>query len=160
MTKALQAAQTASATPTAHAMTVDEIRRRQQRLPGRSTVGPGPPVLADTTDPVVAAFVDAYDEAVETLGSVLPTIRGGLHGRCPSLMQRNVLRPLQASTPAGWPDMASPCTCADPWMGVGLDRIEEARASLALAADAWPAQAATCHCRRGTARRGGRQQGA
>ncbi|MDT5171873.1 MAG: hypothetical protein QOD02_5238 [Mycobacterium sp.] len=76
-------------------------------------------MLADTTDPVVAAFVDAYDEAVETLGSVLPTIRGGLHGRCPSLMQRNVLRPLQASTPAGWPDMASPCTCADPGWALG-----------------------------------------
>ena len=126
MTKAsLQAAPTASATPTAHAMTVaataviDAIRRRQHDFLADPPSVLDRPVLADTTDPVVAAFVVAYDEAVETLGGVLPTTRGALHGRFPPLMQRNTLRPLQFSTPAAWPDMASTRICADPWMGVG-----------------------------------------
>ena len=87
MTKAsLQAAPTASATPTAHAMTVaataviDAIRRRQRDFLADPRSVLDRPVLADTTDPVVAAFVVAYDEAVETLGECTPTTRGALHG--------------------------------------------------------------------------------
>ena len=84
MTKAsLQAAPTASATPTAHAMTVaataviDAIRRRQRDFLADPRSVLDRPVLADTTDPVVAAFVVAYDEAVETLGECTPD-----HPRC------------------------------------------------------------------------------
>lgn len=84
MTKAsLQAAPTASATPTAHAMTVaataviDVIRRRQRDFLADPRSVLDRPVLADTTDPVVAAFVVAYDEAVETLGECTPD-----HPRC------------------------------------------------------------------------------
>ena len=84
MTEAsLQAAPTASATPTAHAMTVaataviDAIRRRQRDFLADPRSILDRPVLADTTDPVVAAFVVAYDEAVETLGECTPD-----HPRC------------------------------------------------------------------------------
>jgi hypothetical protein len=124
-TAAFQVRHTASATPRAHAMTVaaravvGSIRRRQRDFLADPRSVLDRPVLADTTDPVVAAFVVAYDEAVETLGGVLPITRGVLHGRFPPLMQRNTLRPLQFSTSAGWPDVASTRKCADPWMGVG-----------------------------------------
>ena len=121
----LQAAPTASATTTAHAITVaataviDAIRCRQRDFLADPRSVLDRPVLADTKDPVVAAFVVAYDEAVETLGECTPDHPGALHGRFPPLMQWNTLRPLQISTPAAWPDMASTRICADPWMGVG-----------------------------------------
>jgi hypothetical protein len=48
-------------------------------------------MLADTTDPVVAAFVVAYDEAVETLGECTPD-----HPRC-------AVRALSAAHAAEYP---------------------------------------------------------
>ena len=62
-------------------------------------------------------------------------------------MQRNTLRPLQISTPAGRPDAIYPHLHA-PLDVRGLDLVEEARASLELATHAWPASAATRHCHR------------
>ena len=150
-----QAGDTASATLRAHAMivaataVVASIRRRQRDFLADPRSVLDRPVLADTTDPVVAAFVAAYDEAVETLGECTPRLtRGVPRGRCPPLMQRNTLRPLQISTPAGRPDAASTRTCTHPWMCVGWTSFEEARASLELATHAWPASAATRHCHR------------
>ena len=155
MTKAsLQAAQTASATPTAHAMTVaataviDAIRRRQRDFLADPRSVLDRPVLADTTDPVVAAFVVAYDEAVETLGECTPD-----HPRCAaralsaahaaeyaaSLADQHARRLARHGI---YPHLRGPLD------GRGLDLIEEARASLELAAHAWPAQAATRHCHR------------
>ena len=77
------------------------------------------PVLADTTDPVVAAFVVAYDEAVETLGECTPD-----HPRCAARAlsaahAAEYAAFLADQHAAGWPDMASTRICADPWMGVG-----------------------------------------
>jgi hypothetical protein len=84
-------------------------------------------VLADTTDPVVAAFVVAYEEAVETLGEGTPD-----HPRCAA-------RPLSAAHAAEYaasladqharrlarhgiyPNLRGPLD------GRGLDLIEEAR---------------------------------
>ena len=69
--------------PTAHAMTVaataviDAIPRRQRDFLADPRSVLDRPVLADTTDPVVAAFVVAYDEAVETLAKCTPD-----HPRC------------------------------------------------------------------------------
>lgn len=106
------------------------------------------PVLADTTDPVVAAFAVAYDEAVETLGECTPS-----HPRCAaralsaahaaeyaaSLADQHARRLARHGI---YPHLRGPLD------GRGLDLIEEARTSLELAAHAWPAQAATRHCYR------------
>ena len=56
---------------------VASIRRRQRDFLADPRSVLDRPVLADTTDPVVAAFVAAYDEAVETLGECTPS-----HPRC------------------------------------------------------------------------------
>jgi len=78
-----QAGDTASATLRAHAMivaataVVASIRRRQRDFLADPRSVLDCPVLADTTDPVVAALVAAYDEAVETLGECTPR-----HPRC------------------------------------------------------------------------------
>ena len=106
------------------------------------------PVLADTTDPVVAAFVAAYDEAVETLGECTPS-----HPRCAaralsaahaaeyaaSLADQH---PRRSARRGIYPHLHAPLDVR------GLDLVEEARASLELATHAWPASAATRHCHR------------
>jgi len=52
---------------------VASIRRRQRDFLADPPSVLDRHVLADTTDPVVAAFVAAYDEAVETLGECTPS---------------------------------------------------------------------------------------
>jgi hypothetical protein len=84
MTKAsLQAAQTASVTPTAHAMTVDAVRRRQQRLPRRSTVGLDRPCSLTLRTRSWPHSSTRMTRRSRRWGTVLPTTGGGLHGRCP-----------------------------------------------------------------------------
>jgi hypothetical protein len=56
---------------------IDAIRRRQRDFLADPRSVLDRPVLADTMDPVVAAFVVACDEAVETLGECTPD-----HPRC------------------------------------------------------------------------------
>lgn len=106
------------------------------------------PVLADTTDPVVAAFAVAYDEAVETLGACTPD-----HPRCAaralsaahaaeyaaSLADQHARRSARRGI---YPHLHAPLDVR------GLDLVREARASLELATHAWPASAATRHCHR------------
>jgi hypothetical protein len=85
-----QADHTASATLRAHVMTVaaravvGSIRRRQRDFLADPRSVMDRPVLADTTDPVVAAFVVAYDEAVETLEE--------LRSRSPEVCRTGALR--------------------------------------------------------------------
>jgi hypothetical protein len=149
-----QADHTASATLRAHVMTVaaravvGSIRRRQRDFLADPRSVLDRPVLADTTDPVVAAFVVAYDEAVETLGECTPD-----HPRCAaralsaahaaeyaaSLADQHARRLARHGI---YPHLRGPLDVR------GLDLVEEARASLEFAAHAWPASAATRHCRR------------
>jgi hypothetical protein len=151
---AIQAGRTASATPRAHAITVAataviaSIRRRQRDFLADPRSVLDCPVLADTTDPVVAALVAAYDEAVETLGECTPR-----HPRCAaralcaahaaeyavSLADQRAHR---SATRGIYPHLHAPLDVR------GLDLVEEARASLELATHAWPASAATRHCHR------------
>lgn len=152
MTKAsLQAAPTASATPTAHAMTVaataviDVIRRRQRDFLADPRSVLDRPVLAHTTDPVVARSSSRTTKRSRRWGSCTPD-----HPRCAA-------RALSAAHAAEYaaslavqharrlarhgiyPHLRGPLD------GRGSDLIEEARANLELAARAWPAQAATRH---------------
>jgi hypothetical protein len=90
------------------------------RLSGRSTVGYGPPRARRHHRPGCGGVRGRLRRGGRDAGGVaLPITRGVPHGRSPPLTQRNTLRPLQIGTPAGWPDMASTRTCADPWMCVG-----------------------------------------
>ena len=117
-------------------------------------------VLADTTDPIVAAFVVAYDEAVATLGECTPD-----HPRCAaralaaahaaeyaaSLADQHARRLARHGI---YPHLRRPLdVCV-------LGLVEEARASLELAAQAWPPSAATPPLpAAGTACRGGGHRG-
>jgi len=104
---------------------VASIRRRQRDFLADPRSVLDCPVLADTTDPVVAALVAAYDEAVETLGECTPRHRGVPRGPCAPLMQRNTLCRLQISAPTGRPDAASTRTCTHPWMCVGWTSLRK-----------------------------------
>ena len=167
MTKAsLQAAPTASATPTAHAMTVaataviDAIRRRQRDFLADPRSVLDPPCSLTLRTRSWPRSSSRTTRRSRRWGSVLATTRGALHGRFPPRMQRNTLCPLQISTPTGWPDMASTRICGDPCMGVGgPDRGSSHRSGTRRARLA-SAGGDPALLPRGTARRGGRHQGA
>ena len=137
-----QVGDTASATLRAHAIivaataVVASIRRRQRDVLADPRPVLDRPVLADTTDPVVAAFVAAYDEAVETLGECTPS-----HPRCAapalcaahaaeyaaSLADQHARRSARRGI---YPHLHAPLDVR------GLDLVEEARANLELATHA------------------------
>ena len=98
---------------------VASIRRRQRDFLADPRSVLDRPVLADTTDPVVAALVAAYDEAVETLGECTPS-----HPRCAARALSAAHAAEYAASLADqqarrWPDAASTRTCTHPWMCVG-----------------------------------------
>ncbi len=154
MIGASHAGQAASVPLRAHAMTVtaravvDSIRRARRDFLADPRSALDRPALADATDPVVAAFVAAYDEAVDTLGECTQD-----HPRCAaralsaayaaeyaaSLADQHAR---QLARQGSYPHLRAPLDVR------GLNLVAQARASLELAAHAWPASAATRHCRR------------
>src|SRR5262245_17530828 len=154
MIAASQAGRTASVTLRAHAMTVaanavvGSIRRGRRDFLADPRSVLDRPVLADATDPVVSAFVVAYDKAVQTLGKCNQD-----HPRCAaralsaahaaeyaaSLADQHARRLARHGI---YPHLRAPLDVR------GLDLVAQARASLELAAHVWPASAATRHCRR------------
>ena len=101
---------------------VASIRRRQRDFLADPRSVLDRPVLADTTDPVVAAFVAAYDEAVETLGECTPSHpRSAARALCAAHAAEYAVS-LAVSAPTGRPDAASTRTCTHPWMCVGGPR--------------------------------------
>lgn len=118
------------------AATVGSIRRRQQDFLADPRSVLDRPVLAETADPLVAAFVVAYDAAVEALGECTPDSPRRA-AWAPSAAHAAEYAASQADQHARWlarhgvyPHLRVPLDVR------GLDLIEEARASLELAAHA------------------------
>jgi len=105
-------------------------------------------MLTDTTDPLVAAFVVADDKAVQTVGECTPD--------CPRYAARTFSTAHAAEYAASLTDRQTRRLATQrayphlhgPLDGRGMDLVEEARASLELAAHARLASAASRHCPR------------
>jgi hypothetical protein len=128
--------------------TVGSIRRRQQDFLADPRSVLDRPVLAETADPLVAAFVIAYDEAAEALGECTPD-SPRCAARALSAAYAAEYAASQADQHARWlarngiyPHLRVPLDVRE------LDLIEEARASLGLAAHARSGAAAAKHCLR------------
>ena len=131
-------------------VTVGSIRRRRQDFLADPRSVLERPALAETADPLVAAFVLAYDEAAEALAECTPdSLRSA--ARALSAAHAAEYAAHQADQHARWlarhgiyPHMRVPLDVR------GLDPIKEARASLELAAHCPSRAAATPHCLRAT----------